>query len=181
MAIFSDMNGFPESGFPVLANDLDMICLNTLYWNPLKISGFTIDVNGTVRFGNVTCGSVTATGIAAGGAISGATTIAANNTVTLSHATAPLTISGANAVLLMTGWNAGIGSLLQRIPKGWFKNLDVQNVPTVNGEEVALISDIQRTKVQVADGTYTIGIGGTQNGTITIANGVITAIQEAIA
>jgi len=32
----------------------------------------------------------------------------------------------------------------------------------------------------VADGTYTTGIGGTQNGTITITNGVITAIQEAI-
>lgn len=33
----------------------------------------------------------------------------------------------------------------------------------------------------VADGTYTMGIGGTQNGTITIVNGVITAVQEAIA
>lgn len=32
----------------------------------------------------------------------------------------------------------------------------------------------------VADGTYTVGIGGTQNGTITITNGIITAIQQAI-
>lgn len=31
----------------------------------------------------------------------------------------------------------------------------------------------------VADGTYTVGIGGTQNGTITFANGVAIAVQEA--
>lgn len=31
----------------------------------------------------------------------------------------------------------------------------------------------------VADGTYTVGIGGTQNGTITVSNGIITSIQEA--
>jgi hypothetical protein len=30
-----------------------------------------------------------------------------------------------------------------------------------------------------ADGTYTIGIGGTQNGQITVQNGIITAITEA--
>lgn len=33
----------------------------------------------------------------------------------------------------------------------------------------------------VADGTYTVGIGGTQNGTITVKGGIITAVQEAIA
>lgn len=31
----------------------------------------------------------------------------------------------------------------------------------------------------VADGTYTVGIGGSQNGTITVKGGIITAIQEA--
>lgn len=31
----------------------------------------------------------------------------------------------------------------------------------------------------VADGTYTVGIGGTQNGEITVQNGIITAITEA--
>jgi len=98
MAIYSDMNGFPEGGFPVLANDNDMISLNNLYWNPLKLSGLYIDVNGAVRFGTVTCGAITAAGVAAGGAISGATTIAANNTVTLSSATAPLTMTGQDAV-----------------------------------------------------------------------------------
>lgn len=33
--------------------------------------------------------------------------------------------------------------------------------------------------VPVADGTYTVGIGVTQNGTVTTQNGIITAIQEA--
>jgi hypothetical protein len=33
----------------------------------------------------------------------------------------------------------------------------------------------------VADGTYTVGIGGTTNGTITIKDGIITAVQEAAA
>lgn len=32
----------------------------------------------------------------------------------------------------------------------------------------------------VADGTYTLGLGDTQDGTITITNGVITAIQQVI-
>lgn len=38
---------------------------------------------------------------------------------------------------------------------------------TINGTDV------------VTDGTYTVGIGGTQNGTITVNNGLITAVQEA--
>jgi hypothetical protein len=33
----------------------------------------------------------------------------------------------------------------------------------------------------VADGTYTVGIGGTTNGTITIKGGIITAVQQAVA
>jgi len=33
----------------------------------------------------------------------------------------------------------------------------------------------------VADGTYTMGLGGTTNGTITVKDGIITAIQEAVA
>jgi hypothetical protein len=32
----------------------------------------------------------------------------------------------------------------------------------------------------VADGTYTVGIGGTQNGTITVKGGIITAVQQAV-
>jgi hypothetical protein len=142
------MNGFPESGFPVLANDGDMVCLNTLYWNPLKQDGFLLDVNGKVRFG-----AVTAVGVAAGGAISGATTIAANNTVTLSSATAPLTLSGASAVLsitgqdatlIMTGMNASIGTNLSRVKKAFFNYLDVTEVPTVRGEPMVLLMDLAR-------------------------------------
>lgn len=33
--------------------------------------------------------------------------------------------------------------------------------------------------IPVGDGTYTVGLGGSQNGTITTVSGVITAIQEA--
>ena len=36
MAVYSDINGFPEAGFPVLSDVSDRVCLNTLYWNPLK-------------------------------------------------------------------------------------------------------------------------------------------------
>lgn len=49
----------------------------------------------------------------------------------------------------------------------------------------ALIGNLQFDTVggaadpPVADGTYTVGIGGTQNGTITFANGVAIAVQEA--
>ena len=38
----------------------------------------------------------------------------------------------------------------------------------------------QLTAHPLADGTYTVGIGSTQNGTITTKGGIITAIQEAI-
>jgi hypothetical protein len=164
MAVFSDMNGFPEGGFPVLANDNDMISLNNLYWNPLKLSGFIVDVNGAVRLGAVTCGAITAAGVAAGGAISGATTIAANNTVTLSHDTSPLTISGTNAILSITGWNASIGTLLQRVRRAFFTDLEVKNTPTVDGEPVALIRDLTSkqdkfvTKTTTGDGVGSEGI-----------------------
>jgi hypothetical protein len=33
----------------------------------------------------------------------------------------------------------------------------------------------------VADGTYTMGLGGTTNGTITIKDGIITAVQQCVA
>lgn len=156
MAIWSDMNGFPESGFPVLADVSDRICLGTLNLIPLAASGYIIDVVGAVRLGAVTIsatGALACVGLAAGGAISGATTIAANNTVTLSSATAPLTMSGASAVMsmsganakfLMTGLNASIGTVLNRIRRGWFTDLDTYNVPTVQGDPVVLLSDLSR-------------------------------------
>jgi len=160
MAVYSDMNGFPESGFPVLANENDMICLNTLNLNPLKANNYQIDVLGNCRFsGAVVMGGALSgvTSLSMGGALSGVTTIGANNTVTLSSATAPLTLSGASAVLSMTGENAvfsmtglsaSIGTLLQRIRRAFFTDLEVTNVPTVSGEPVALISDLQYLKSQ---------------------------------
>jgi hypothetical protein len=58
----------------------------------------------------------------------------------------------------------------------------------VDGEEFIHFAD-QKVKAihaarngsVVSDGTYTVGIGGTTNGTITITDGVITAVQEAVA
>lgn len=41
-----------------------------------------------------------------------------------------------------------------------------------------LVNQLSGTSA-VTDGTYTVGIGGTQNGTITVAKGVIISIQEA--
>ena len=53
----------------------------------------------------------------------------------------------------------------------------------VNGEVKATsIKAIHKTSngtSAVADGTYTVGIGTNQNGTITITDGIITAIQQA--
>ncbi|MGV8131624.1 MAG: hypothetical protein ACP5N7_06010, partial [Candidatus Pacearchaeota archaeon] len=124
MAVWSDMNGFPEGGFPVLANDNDMICLNQLYLNPLKLNQYIIDVLGNNRLAGalVIAGALTGvTSLTMNGALSGVTTIGANNTVTLSHNTAPLTLSGQNAALLLSGLNASIGSILTKVPKGYFK------------------------------------------------------------
>lgn len=183
MPVWSDMNGFPEGGFPVLANANDMITLNQLYLEPLRINQYQIDVLGNNRLAGalVIAGALSGvTSLSMGGALSGVTTIGANNTVTLSHATAPLTLSGASAQLLLTGLYASIGNLLQRVNKIFAKDLDLVNRPTVGNDYVALVSDIERLITSaVADGTYTVGIGETTNGTITTADGIITAVQEA--
>lgn len=146
MAIYSDMNGFPESGFPVLADMEDRMILNTLYYNPLKHLGYKIDVVGNSRLlGALVLGGALSgvTTLAMGGALSGVTTIAANNTATLSSATAPLALTGASAILSMTGdsavismtgQNASIGTNLTRIRRGFFRDLEITNAPTVNGD-----------------------------------------------
>lgn len=156
MALYSDINGFPEAGFPVLADMEDRICLNTLYYNPLKHLGYKIDVLGNCRLlGAVIMGGALSgvTSLSIGGALSGVTTLGADNTVTLSHATAPLTISGANAVvtlsgdaakILMTGFNASIGTPTQRVKNGCFVSMCVRDTLQVQGEPVALISDLVR-------------------------------------
>lgn len=181
MAVWSDMNGFPEGGFPILANDNDMICLNTLYSNPLKAAQYIIDVSGNNRLAGalIIAGALSGvTSLGMNGALSGVTTIAANNTATLSHDTAPLVLSGQNAALLMTGLNTAIGSILQKIKTGFFKYLVLDNRPVVGQDEVALRGDIeQKFSNSVPDGTYSLGLGAT-TGQITINKGVITAIQE---
>lgn len=152
MAVWSDMNGFPEGGFPVLANDNDMICLNQLYLNPLKLNQYIIDVLGNNRLAGalIIAGALSGvTSISANGAISGLTTIGANNTVTLSHATAPLTLSGANANISMTGFNSSIGSMLAKVKNIFAKKITLEERPVVNDDLVALVSDFQRWKAEL--------------------------------
>ncbi len=154
MAVWSDMNGFPEGGFPVLANANDMITLGQVYLEPLKFNQYRIDVLGNNRLAGalVIAGALTGcAGVAVGGALSGVTTIAANNTATLSHATAPLTLSGASAVLnmsgenaniLMSGLNSSIGTILQKVKKIFAKTLFLDERPKVGEDEVALVGDL---------------------------------------
>lgn len=52
-------------------------------------------------------------------------------------------------------------------------------IPTALTVGAGVITAITKT-TPVADGTYTVGLGGSQDGTITITNGVITAVQEAM-
>jgi hypothetical protein len=44
----------------------------------------------------------------------------------------------------MTGSNASIGTILSRIRRGWFTDLDTYNVPTVQGDPVVIMSDLAR-------------------------------------
>lgn len=146
MAAYSDINGFPEAGFPVLSDVSDRVCLNTLYWNPLKEAGFILDVVGNNRLaGNLSLAGMLSgvTSITMNGALSGVSTITANGTATLTSSN-PLSLTDVNANIRMPGLNSSIGSVLERVYKGYFKNLNVANTLTVNGDDVALIGDIQR-------------------------------------
>lgn len=146
MAVYSDMNGFPEAGFPALTDESDRLVLNTLYTVPQKYLNYIIDVNGNNRLlgALVLGGAITGvTTITMAGALAGVTTIGASQTVTLSSATAPLTMTGIDAALIMSGARASIGTYLQRINKGYFKNLDILNRPTVGEDLVALVSDLR--------------------------------------
>ena len=133
MAVWSDMNGFPEGGFPILANANDMITLGQLYLEPLRLNQYIIDVLGNNRLAGalIIAGALSGvTSISANGAISGLTTIGANNTVTLSHATAPLTLSGADANISMTGFNSSIGSMLNKIKKVFINKDNIDQLIT---------------------------------------------------
>ena len=61
-----------------------------------------------------------------------------------------------------------------------FDNLYIQ-LNSKLAEIIAVLEAPEPEVAHVADGTYTVGIGGTTNGTITVVNGIITAIQEAVA
>jgi len=79
--------------------------------------------------------------------------------------TTRLPIGTAGQVLAVaTGWQNGTGLF-----PTWIDPV----IPTASA--VLTASSI----TPVADGTYTVGIGTTTNGTITISGGIITAIQEA--
>ena len=152
MAVWSDMNGFPEGGFPVLANANDMITLGNLYLEPLRLNNYVIDVLGNNRLAGalVIAGALTGcAGVAVGGALSGVTTMAANNTVTLSHATAPLTLSGANANINMTGFNSSIGTILDKVKNIFAKKITLDERPVVGDDIVALVSDFEQFKVNL--------------------------------
>jgi len=183
MALYSDMNGFPESGFPVLADMEDRITLNTLYYNPIRHLGYKLDVVGNNRLlGALVLGGGLSgvTTISMAGALSGATTIAASGNVTLSGGNLVMTTGN---VLMASG---EIGSVLGKIKKAWLTNLHIQNRPTCgNEDEVALVSDLQRLpnlKVQPLSGTTVSwdansGINATLtlsgNTTITLSNLVV--------
>lgn len=152
MAVWSDMNGFPESGFPVLANANDMITLGQLYLEPLRMNNYMIDILGNNRLAGalVIAGALSGvSSLSMAGPLSGVTTLAANNNVTLSHATAPLTLSGADANINMTGFNSSIGSMLNKIKRVFIQKLFLGERPIVNDDEVALVSDFQRWKAEL--------------------------------
>ena len=147
MALYTDTNGFPEGGFPVLSDVQDNLILNTLYQVPQKYLNYRMDVVGNNRLlGNLVIGG-TLTGVSSltmSGALSGVTTLGASSTVTLSSDTAPLTLSGTNAVLSITGANASIGTSLSRVNKTWLKDLNVLNRPTIGEDYAALVGDLRQ-------------------------------------
>ena len=57
----------------------------------------------------------------------------------------------------------------------------IQTAGIFKASEVRAIHKAVDGTAPVSDGTYTVGIGGTTNGTITIKDGIITAVQEAVA
>ena len=162
MPVYSDTNGFPEAGFPVLADESDRIVLNTLYSVPQKYLGYTMDVSGNNRLlGNLVIGG-TLTGVSSltiAGALSGVTTLGASSTVTLSSDTAPLTLSGTNAVLSITGSNASIGTILQPVNMAWFKNLNIKNTPLVDGDPLVTTANLQAVAVPYSNAHSDVNLG----------------------
>jgi len=144
MALYSDMNGFPESGFPVLVDVEDRLTLNTLHYSPIKHLGYKLDVVGNNRLlgALVLGGGISgATTIAMGGALSGVTSLGMNGALTGAStigASGDVTLSGGN-LLLTTGQ---IGSSFKKVKKAWLDDLYVKNRPTCGYDDsIALTSD----------------------------------------
>jgi hypothetical protein len=134
MPLYTDINSFPEAGFPVLSDQMDRIVLNALYINPLRAAGFIIDVVGANRL----LGALTL-----GGAVTGVTNITMAGTLaTVTNLTMSGTLAMGSGDIATLG---SIGTIVARVKKAWLKDLEVTNTPTVQGEPVALSSDIWRT------------------------------------
>jgi hypothetical protein len=162
--IYSDMNGFPESGFPVLADFEDRIILNTLYGVPLKHLGYKIDVVGNSRLLGalvISGGLSGVTTLGIGGALTGATTIGASGIVTLSGGNLVMTTG---SILMATG---EIGSVLARIKKAWLQDLYIKNRPICGEEDaVALLSDLaylqsRKARIGTASNYFEVEADGT--------------------
>ena len=139
------MCGFPDSGMPALKDNCGDICINTLYSKPLKQAGFIIDVVGANRL----LGALTL-----GGALTGVTSLNMAGALAVGGA-----VSGVTS-LTMTGDIAiggSVGSTLARSLKGWFKDLEITNIPTVGGFPIALISDLARYLPLSAGAVLTTG------------------------
>lgn len=111
------------------------------------------------------------------------TTPAAVNEVTIINAG-----TGVAPVIIASGGDVDIDLQLGGKGSGdvaFNSDINAQGVNIDNTAGSAALGQLTFTSVggaadpPVADGTYTVGIGGTQNGTITFANGVAIAVQEA--
>jgi len=144
--LFSDMNGLPESGFPVLANEGDRIVLNTLHGIPMRQLAYILDVLGNNRLLGSLLIAGDLTGVAnltASGTISATGLSLTGNILTNGN----VTLSVGDLFFLGTGnisTKGNIGDILARVKKIYATDLNLINRPTVGNEDwVALVSDLQ--------------------------------------
>lgn len=112
----------------MLQDQFGRVVGNTLYAAPLRPAAFIYDVIGNTRF----LGAMTI-----GGALTGVTSL------TLTGAIATATTITMSGDLNMGAGNifttGSIGSSLSRPLKAWLNNLEVKNMPTINGTAMDLI------------------------------------------
>ncbi len=129
------MNGYPASGLPVLKDDANNLCLGTLYSKPLKTAGLALDVVGNARI----TGSITGIVVVSAAGLLSVANINTNNV----NATSVTLATGNISVSTGTIFSSFIGSNISRPTKTWLTDLDVTNMPTVNG--YSLLGIIQST------------------------------------